>query len=190
MYTDASRISLIAAASTMLRTMNRLIALSFGVQRAQFEQRTGFTCPRLCLLRPLLRRFFVIVARRSDPTERNTKCERKRRSHGYCYPRQKITPRKPQHTDQPNEGTRAVRPDNRICHGNSKTTHEQHRTTRTQATHLSFPPLLFSFFLLGPNGENKKLLFSGQNIISAVRAFVLSNVHKHSAQIILKKKGG
>lgn len=38
---------------------NFLIALSFGTQRAQFVQRTGLTCPRLCLQRPPLRRFFV-----------------------------------------------------------------------------------------------------------------------------------
>lgn len=48
-----------AAASTMLRMTNFLIALSFGTHRAQFVQRTAFTCPRLCLQRPPLRRFLV-----------------------------------------------------------------------------------------------------------------------------------
>jgi hypothetical protein len=33
--------------------VNLLIALSFGVQRLQFEQRIGFTWPRPFLLRPL-----------------------------------------------------------------------------------------------------------------------------------------
>jgi len=42
-----------AADSTMLRMVNRLIALSLGVQRLQFEQRIGFTWPRPFLLRPL-----------------------------------------------------------------------------------------------------------------------------------------
>lgn len=42
-----------AADSTMLRMVNRLIALSLGVQRAQLEQRTGLTWPRPFLLRPL-----------------------------------------------------------------------------------------------------------------------------------------
>lgn len=42
-----------AADSTMLRMVNLLIALSFGVQREQLEQRIGFTCPRPFLLRPL-----------------------------------------------------------------------------------------------------------------------------------------
>lgn len=52
-------ISRTAAASTMLRITNFLMALSFGTQRAQFVQRTGLTCPRLCLHRPPLRRFLV-----------------------------------------------------------------------------------------------------------------------------------
>lgn len=42
-----------AADSTMLRMVNRLIALSLGTQRAQLEQRTGLTWPRPLLLRPL-----------------------------------------------------------------------------------------------------------------------------------------
>jgi hypothetical protein len=42
-----------AADSTMLRMVKRLIALSLGVQRAQLEQRTGLTWPRPFLLRPL-----------------------------------------------------------------------------------------------------------------------------------------
>jgi len=41
--TEASEISRIAADSTMLRIVNLLIALSFGVQRLQFEQRMGLT---------------------------------------------------------------------------------------------------------------------------------------------------
>lgn len=48
-----------AAASTMLRMTNFLIALSFGTQRAQLVQRTAFTWPRLCLQRPPLRLFLV-----------------------------------------------------------------------------------------------------------------------------------
>lgn len=43
LYTEASVISRTAAASTILRMTNFLIALSFGTQRAQFVQRTGFT---------------------------------------------------------------------------------------------------------------------------------------------------
>ena len=45
--------SRIAADSTMLRIVNLLIALSFGVHLEQFEQRIGLTCPRPFLLRPL-----------------------------------------------------------------------------------------------------------------------------------------
>lgn len=43
----------IAALSTMLRMVNLLIALSFGVQREQLEHRMGLTWPRPFLLRPL-----------------------------------------------------------------------------------------------------------------------------------------
>jgi hypothetical protein len=43
-----------AADSTMLRMVKRLIALSFGVHRLQLEQRIGFTWPRPFLFRPLL----------------------------------------------------------------------------------------------------------------------------------------
>ena len=43
----------IAADSTMLRMVKRLMALSLGTQRAQLEQRTGLTWPRPFLLRPL-----------------------------------------------------------------------------------------------------------------------------------------
>ncbi len=42
-----------AADSTMFLMVNLLIALSFGVQREQLEQRIGFTWPRPFLLRPL-----------------------------------------------------------------------------------------------------------------------------------------
>lgn len=58
-YTEASVMSRTAAASTILRITNFLIALSFGTQRAQFVHLTGLTCPRLCLQRPPLRRFLV-----------------------------------------------------------------------------------------------------------------------------------
>ena len=51
-----------AADSTMLRMVNLLIALSFGVQREQLEQRIGLTCPRPFLLRPLDARFLTILA--------------------------------------------------------------------------------------------------------------------------------
>lgn len=52
-------ISRTAAASTMFLMTNFLIALSLGTQRAQLVHRTAFTCPRLCLQRPPLRRFLV-----------------------------------------------------------------------------------------------------------------------------------
>lgn len=42
-YTEASVISLTAAASTMLRITNFLIALSFGTHLAQLVHLTGFT---------------------------------------------------------------------------------------------------------------------------------------------------
>ena len=42
-----------AADSTMLRMVNLLIALSFGVHLEQLEQRIGLTWPRPFLLRPL-----------------------------------------------------------------------------------------------------------------------------------------
>lgn len=50
-YTLASLRSRTAAASTMLRTVKRLMALSLGMARAQFVQRTKPTWPRPCLLR-------------------------------------------------------------------------------------------------------------------------------------------
>merc|ERR1719498_1804903 len=56
LYTLASRISRWEDASTMLRTWKRLMALSFGTERPQFEQRSMAVIPRPCLLRPLLRR--------------------------------------------------------------------------------------------------------------------------------------
>lgn len=46
----------------MLRMVNRLIALSLGVQREQLEQRTGLTWPRPFLLRPLEARFLTMIA--------------------------------------------------------------------------------------------------------------------------------
>jgi len=59
--TEASEISRIAADSTMLRIVKRLMALSLGVQRLQLEQRMGFTWPRPFLLRPLDARFLTIL---------------------------------------------------------------------------------------------------------------------------------
>merc|ERR1719231_520467 len=58
---DASRISRWDEASTMLRTWKRLMALSFGTDRPQFEHRSMAVIPRPCLFRPLLRRFEGIV---------------------------------------------------------------------------------------------------------------------------------
>mmetsp|Transcript_43621 Transcript_43621/g.97863 ORF Transcript_43621/g.97863 Transcript_43621/m.97863 type:complete len:82 (-) Transcript_43621:8-253(-) len=55
-YTLASLKSRWEEASTMFLTWNRLMALSFGTQRAQLEQRTMAVCPRPCLERPLFRR--------------------------------------------------------------------------------------------------------------------------------------
>ena len=43
----------------MLRTVKRLMALSFATQREQFEQRTNLTWPRPFLLRPLFLLFLV-----------------------------------------------------------------------------------------------------------------------------------
>ena len=45
----------IAALSTMLRMVNLLMALSFGVHREQLEQRMGLTWPRPFLFRPLMK---------------------------------------------------------------------------------------------------------------------------------------
>ena len=50
-----------AADSTILRMVNLLMALSFGVHREQFEQRTGLTWPRPFLLRPFDARFFTMA---------------------------------------------------------------------------------------------------------------------------------
>merc|ERR1719343_854573 len=55
-YTLASRMSRWEDASTMLRTWKRLMALSFGTQRPQLQQRTMAEWPCPCLERPLLRR--------------------------------------------------------------------------------------------------------------------------------------
>src|SRR5512144_246702 len=49
---EASEISQTAAASTMLRITNFLMALSLGTHLAQLVQRTALTCPLLCLQRP------------------------------------------------------------------------------------------------------------------------------------------
>jgi hypothetical protein len=43
-----------AADSTMLRMVNLLIALSFGVHREQLLQRMGLVWPRPFLFRPLM----------------------------------------------------------------------------------------------------------------------------------------
>ncbi|KFM61310.1 hypothetical protein X975_05754, partial [Stegodyphus mimosarum] len=48
----------------MFRITNFLMALSLGTQRAQLVHRTGFTCPRPCLLRPLFLLLAVIVYKR------------------------------------------------------------------------------------------------------------------------------
>lgn len=55
LYTLASVISLTAAASTILRITNFLIALSLGTHLAQFVHLTGWTCPLPCFERPPLR---------------------------------------------------------------------------------------------------------------------------------------
>merc|ERR1719244_90293 len=65
-YTDASEISLTAAASTMFLITNFLIALSFGQALEQLVQRMYLTCPRPCLLRPPFLRLKVIFSCRSE----------------------------------------------------------------------------------------------------------------------------
>jgi len=59
---EAAFRSLSAPASTMLRTMKRPIALSFGGLHMQWEQSTRWVCPRPCLLRPLFLLFLGILA--------------------------------------------------------------------------------------------------------------------------------
>ena len=54
--------SRIEDASTMLRTMKRLMALSLGMALPVDAQRTRLTWPRPFLLRPWLRRLTVILA--------------------------------------------------------------------------------------------------------------------------------
>merc|ERR1719498_540658 len=61
LYTLASRMSRCDEASTMLRTWKRLMALSFGTQREQLEQRTMAVWPRPWLERPLFLRLDGIV---------------------------------------------------------------------------------------------------------------------------------
>ena len=51
----------------MLRMVNLLIALSFGVHREQLEHRIGLTWPRPFLLRPLDARFLTIFADSNEP---------------------------------------------------------------------------------------------------------------------------
>ena len=53
--------SLTAAASTMFRMTNFLMALSLGTHRAQLVQRIGCTWPRPFLARPLFLLFLVIL---------------------------------------------------------------------------------------------------------------------------------
>uniref|UniRef100_A0A7N9D6T1 Uncharacterized protein n=1 Tax=Macaca fascicularis TaxID=9541 RepID=A0A7N9D6T1_MACFA len=53
--------SLTAAASTMFRMTNFLMALSLGTHRAQLVQRIGCTWPRPFLARPLFLLFFVCI---------------------------------------------------------------------------------------------------------------------------------
>lgn len=55
-----------AAASTMFLMTNFLIALSFGTQRAQLVQRTGFTWPRPCFARPPFLRLHVWKNKRNQ----------------------------------------------------------------------------------------------------------------------------
>jgi hypothetical protein len=50
-----------AADSTMLRMVNLLMALSFGVHREQLEHRIGLTWPRPFLLRPLRSGQYIAV---------------------------------------------------------------------------------------------------------------------------------
>lgn len=59
--TLASEMSLTAAASTMFRITNFLMALSLGTHRAQLVQRIGCTWPRPFLARPLFLLFLVCV---------------------------------------------------------------------------------------------------------------------------------
>ena len=59
--TLASEMSLTAAASTMFRMTNFLMALSLGTHRAQLVQRIGCTWPRPFLARPLFLLFLVCV---------------------------------------------------------------------------------------------------------------------------------
>ena len=64
--TLASDMSLTAAASTMFRMTNFLMALSLGTHRAQFVQRMGCTWPRPFLARPLFLLFLVILEPRLE----------------------------------------------------------------------------------------------------------------------------
>ena len=50
-----------AADSTMLRMVKRLMALSLGVHREQLLHRIGLTWPRPFLLRPLFFLFFTMI---------------------------------------------------------------------------------------------------------------------------------
>ena len=64
-FNQLSRVSSnvrMAADSTMLRMVKRLMALSLGVHREQLEQRMGLTWPRPFLLRPLFFLFLTILA--------------------------------------------------------------------------------------------------------------------------------
>lgn len=82
--TLASEMSLTAAASTMFRITNFLMALSLGTQRAQLVQRMGCTWPRPFLARPLFLLFFVC--------ERTEVASQSGRSPQPCRPRGRRTP--------------------------------------------------------------------------------------------------
>ena len=62
----ASLISRTAALSTIFLTVKRLIALSFGTQREQLEQRMKVTWPRPFLLRPPFLLYFVYWTRNKN----------------------------------------------------------------------------------------------------------------------------
>lgn len=61
----------------MLRTMNRLMALSLGMAFPVETQRTRLTCPRPFLLRPWLRLLTVIVANSYRRERKMCVCEKK-----------------------------------------------------------------------------------------------------------------
>jgi len=77
-----------AAASTMLRMVKRLIALSLGTHREQLVQRTGLTWPRPFLLRPLWKRSNLLEHLNGDDMgfrKRQGRGQRERNGTG-CWP--------------------------------------------------------------------------------------------------------